>query len=418
MNSIIRKLTNEEMPLFADIAINAYPGVTQNTPEFKEKFTKNLIQIQESEETIDFFGLFRDGKLLGGMRIHYFKMNLFSKIIDAGGIGQVAVDLLHKKEKVAKELVGYFIAYFKEKGVSLVMLYPFRPDFYKKMGFGYGTKMNQYHAELASFPNEVSREGLVFLDASHKDEIRDCYNQYAESVHGMIIKTGYDMDVMFKNPDHKLVGFFENGKLKGYLLFAFKKMSERNFLTTNIVIKEMIYESPESLLKLCAFLHSQQDQIQRVTLQTQDDSLEYLLGDPRNGSNNIIPSVYHEILSAGVGIMYRIINAEKFFSQMEGFDFNSQTATFKLTIEDSFMLKGQQTFTVKLVNGQLRLSDSETADFEAELNVADLSSLLIGAADVQKLYNYGKLKISSKDHAHTLHKIFINHEKPICMSAF
>jgi len=89
-------------------------------------------------------------------------MNLLSTKIPAGGIGFVGVHLLHKKEKVAKEILTYFIDHYKNLGASMALLYPFRPDFYKKMGFGFGTSMNQYKVKPSNLPKGNSKANISF----------------------------------------------------------------------------------------------------------------------------------------------------------------------------------------------------------------------------------------------------------------
>jgi len=53
---------------------------------------------------VHFYGYYNDkNELVGGMRIHDYQMYFNNrKKLRAGGIGLVAVDLLHKKEKIAK----------------------------------------------------------------------------------------------------------------------------------------------------------------------------------------------------------------------------------------------------------------------------------------------------------------------------
>jgi predicted acetyltransferase len=404
--------------MFIDIVINAYPGIMQNTTDFKERFYNNLVDLQENDDSINLFGLFRNNKLIGGMRIHNYKMNLFSQTIDVGGVGLVAVDLLHKKEKVAKEIIDYFIHYFKELGTSLVMLYPFRPDFYKKMGFGYGLKMNQYILMPSSFPNVVNKEGVLFLDESNKELVRDCYNRYASRTHGMIYKTNNQLNSMFKNPNQKFVGYMNDGRLEGYLQFSFEKVREDNFFTNNLLIKEYIYENPLAFAKLNSFLHSQADQIQSVVLNSQDNSLQYLFHDPRNGSNRIIPSVYHETNTSGVGLMYRIIDINTFTNQLNHVNFNNVTCSFSLKLIDTLLSDESSTYFISIKNGQLSISDDNKSDFEIELDISDLSSLLMGAIDVSRLYHYGLLKIDNINYLETLEKLFMNRKEPICSTAF
>jgi predicted acetyltransferase len=418
MNSVIRKLEGTEIPSFVEIAVNAYPGTMQNTPDFKERYSTMLTNLQENEKSIEFFGIFRNDKLVGGMRIHYFQMNLHNKIVDVGGVGLVAVDLLHKKEKVAKELISYFIQHFVDRDVSLVALYPFRPDFYKKMGFGYGTKINSYHIEPSSFPAKGSKEGLIFLNQSHKKLVKDCYNQYAKATHGMMMKTDHDVELMFKHPDNKLVGYLNGDKLEGYLLFSFKKMSDTNFVHNNIVMKEMIYQNPVALSKLSTFLNSQNDQIHRIELTTQDDAIEYLVADPRNGSNRLIPSVYHETNSAGVGLMYRIINMDQFIESLSEYNFNNETLKLGIDIMDSFREENNRKFVIEFSEGKAVVSLEMQSDVEIKIDIADLSSLLMGAIQFQKLYEFGQVEVSNENRVTQINKLFSSMQKPLCITGF
>jgi len=418
MNSVIRKLDATEIPAFVDIVVNAYPGNMKNTAEFKERYSTMLISHQEKVSSIEFYGNFREDKLVGGMRIHYFKMNVHSRTIDVGGVGLVAVDLLHKKEKVAKELIQYFIKHFVQRDVALVALYPFRPDFYRKMGFGYGTKMNQYHIKPSSFPASGTKEGLINLDVTHKELIEDCYNQYASETHGMILKTANEIEGIFKNPDNKLIGYMNGDKLEGYTVFSFKKMSETNFVHNNMVIKELIYQSSQALLCLSAFFNSQSDQIHRIELTTQDDDIEYVVEDPRNGSDRLIPSVYHETNRAGVGLMYRIINIEKFIENLGTYPFNNETITVGLNIIDSFIKENSRRVVINFREGKATLSPKEKAEVDLSIEISDLSSLLMGAVSFKKLFNFGRVIVNHTDQVKRLDHLFANMQKPLCITAF
>lgn len=414
--SEIRKLTIEEIPEFVKIVINAYPGFAQPTQEYFEQFSKRLIELQQNEETIEFYGLFREGKLLGGMRLHQFKMNLFRTMIDVGGVGLVAVDLLHKKEKVAKELIQFFIEHFKEKQNSLALLYPFRPDFYYQMGFGHGTKMNHYSLSPSSFPSTVSKEGLIFLDSSHKELIQDCYHQFVLNHHGMIEKTNQDLEMMFRNDRDQLIGFLQDGLLEGYMIFSLQKSNDENFLHHDLVIKEWIYHNPAALQKMSTFLHSQADQVHRVIINTPDPSLEFFVQDARNGTNRLIPSVYHETNTAGTGLMYKIINLDQFIDQLKGVHFGGENCRFRLKIEDSFLTN--LTLHISLKKGKVEICENSKVDFEIGINISDLSSLFMGAIDVMSLYNYGKLKINKVEYLDTLKEMFRFMNKPICFKGF
>lgn len=416
--SEIRKLAIEELPDFIEIVLNAYPGIRTPSQEVRDGMLQQFIEMQTDDKSRDLFGLFRGGKLIAGMRIHYFHMNLFSKIIPVGGVGLVAVDLMHKKEKAAKELIQGFLDMFLKRRVNMVLLYPFRPDFYKKMGFGYGPKIHQYRISPESFHKGTSKANLRFLTPEDKEKIKDCYNRYAGSTHGMFLKTQPELDAMFKNPANRFIGFESDNEIKGYLLFSFEKKSEANFTHYDLQIKELIAETPEVLSELSTFLQSQADQVHQIVWNTQEDNIHYLISDPRNGSHNMIPSVYHETNISGVGLMYRVINAKGIFEDLKEHDFNGVNVSLKLAIEDSFLPQNQQELVLHFNEGKVKVSDSENYEVEISLDVSDFSSLLMGVVSFKDLYVFGRAKLSDLAYLSTINRLFSTLEKPKCISAF
>ncbi len=171
--STIRKLPEEDLDEYVRIVYNAYPGFGLDM----EKLRGRMLKILKEDTVSNLYGLYREGKLLGGMRCLDLTMKLLSTKTVGGGVGLVAVDLLHKEEKVCKELITYFLKHYRKKGISIALLYPFRPDFYKKMGFGYGTKVNQYRIKPESLPKGDSKKNTRFLDEDDREALLECYNR-------------------------------------------------------------------------------------------------------------------------------------------------------------------------------------------------------------------------------------------------
>ncbi|KOS61139.1 GNAT family N-acetyltransferase [Lysinibacillus sp. FJAT-14222] len=416
---VVEKLMREEDFIhFVDIVVGAYPGRMGGLQPTKEQLKALFMHNQKKDASIHYYGLWEDNKLVGGMRLHDFEMNLFSKLIPIGGVGLVAVDLLHKKEKVAKELIDYFLKNFLEKNVHFVALYPFRPDFYKKMGFGYGPKMHQYLVEPSSFPKGPTKKHLTYLTAQDQHKIADCYKRVAAKKHGMLTKTESELSSIFKNPQNYIIAVEEEDMIQGYMVFSFIKQSETNFLLNNLVIKEWIYETPEALLEFSAFLNSQADQVNRIEWNTQEENIHFFLGDVRNGTDHLIPSVYHASAISGVGLMYRIINVRGFFKELTTRNFNGQTLTFKLTVNDSLLSENNQQIVIEAIDGNIKILDSNNYDVEMVINIAELSSLVMGVVTVQELFMLSMVKISDEQYVQVLHQLFFVLDKPTCITAF
>ncbi len=352
------------------------------------------------------------------MKLYDFKMNVFGHFFPLGGLGSVAVDLLHKKEKVAKDIVTYFLNHYDEQDYSLTALYPFRPDFYYKMGFGYGTKKDQYKVVPDAFPDFGNKQDLTYLTEEDSQAVVNCYNEYASKHHGFFYADDPHFDAYLKSFKTKVIGVKKNGKITGFSVFTFNRESENNVLSNNIHIHQLIYNEPNALQQISTFFHSQKDQVNRIMISTQDLDFHYLLDDARNDSNNLIPPVFHETNKSGIGIMYRIINVKRFFQQLGKHHFNRVSTTVTFNVRDSFYKKNEGPVTVSFNNGKPFVTQGAKAQITIDIDISDLSSLVLGIVDFKKLYMYGRAKVSDEQYVDDVNLLFHTTESPICTTGF
>jgi predicted acetyltransferase len=414
--SEIRLLSAQDFEALTHIWSTAYPGAKVLTEEERERFRERALRLHKEDPTSDFYGLFRGGRLLGIMCFHDLQINFLGAQVPAGGVGQLAVDLLHKKEHVAKEMMSYFLRHYRERGKPIVLLYPFRPDFYVNMGFGYGPKMSQYRAKPATFPKGPTKEHVRYLGPDDREAIVACYNRFAERTHGMMFKTEREMRGLFRRQESQIVGVELNSQLRGYLVYTFEQGDE--FITNNIHIQEWIYETPEALSELLTFLHTQADQIRRIIVDTQDEDFHHLLLDPRDGSGRLIPSVYHQSNAQGVGLMVRVVDVPGLLDRLGAHDFGGQTVTLRLAVEDSFLPENAGSTLLRFHHGRMQRLEAGEHDVEVRLGIADLSSLLMGTVAFRSVHSYGRAWVSDSAYVDVLTDAFAVRQKPVCMTAF
>jgi len=415
---VIRKLGVAELDPISLIMGRAYPGGRNFTTEGQKQLKERLARSMAEETHAAFYGLFQDQELQGVAKFYDFQMNVHGRLLPAGGVGSVAVDLLHKKEKVAKELITHFLRHYREKGVWLTMLYPFRPDFYRKMGFGAGTPMHLYAFKPESIRILADKRHLVNLGEDEREEWLQCYQRIARQTHGMLERTAYESRLLFANPEHLIAGCRIEGSLRGYIIYTFKPVSDSHFLANNLVIKEMGWENTGALHELLAFLRSQSDQVNRIILPTQDEAFYFLLDDPRNDSAALIPSVYHESFTAGIGLMYRVVDVKQAFRQLAWRDFGSQTCRLKLIVRDSFLPENNGSTVLHVRDGRVEVVEDGDWEAEAEMDIADFSSLLLGAVRFKHLRQYGLVNLSNPAFEACLDALFRTEEKPRCVTPF
>lgn len=415
---IIRRLREEEIKEFADIAINAYPGLGFNTVEDRQKLEEKLLKTQLEDSAVNFYGLFRENELLGGMRLHNFRMRLGSQKVDACGLGLVAVHLLHKKEKVAKEIVTFFLRHYRDRKTPIAMLYPFSPDFYKRMGFGFGTKMSQYSIKPKNLPPGGTKNLVKLASDEDKQLLLDCYARIAEKTNGMVDRSQTELNNILMVPQNKIAVYKKNGRAEGYMVFMFKKASQENAYKNDIIVKEFLYENTEALKSLLTFLNTQEDQINKVIFNTLDENFHHMLQDPGDGSDNLLTSVYHESNLQGVGLMYRVTDTRVLFDALKEHNFNNQSCKLRLNIRDSFINENNGSTIIHFTDGRAKVVDKAGYDATVDLDIADFSSLIVGAVNFRTLLKYGIAQISDYKYSDIVDKIFEMPEKPICLTMF
>lgn len=412
----IRPLAPADFDAAVSIFLQAYPGMKVVTEEEREEFRKRMIKFNHEDPTATFYGLFRDDQLLGIQCFYDFTMTFLGTSIPAGGVGQIAVHLAHKKEHVAKEMIHFFLRHFRKQGTPLVALYPFRPDFYKQMGFGYGPKMNSYRIKPASLPRGPSKTHVRTLADADRKAVVDCYQRFAARTHGMMAKEEREVKRMFETQEHHLVGYERDGQIQGYFVYVWKQSEQ--FVTNDIQIKEFVYETPEALSELLTFLQTQADQVRLILLETQDEYLHFLLLDPRNDSGRMFNTVHHESNTQGVGLMFRVIDVLGTLDRLSERNFSGETCTLELTIEDSFLPENANSTLLRFQDGRLDGPDSLAYDVSVHLDISDFTSVLMGVVDFHSLVRYGLATISDEDYVDKLNRIFAVQQKPICISQF
>ncbi len=414
---VIKKIPAKDLERYVEIVANAYPGFKIVTPDDRAKMKQRLVNLI-TDPTIVLYGTYRGRELIGGMCTYGFTMNLFSVPTLVGGVGLVAVDLLHKKERACREMISYFIDLYMKKDSALVALYPFRPDFYRMMGFGYGIKTNLYKIRPGDIPRGESKRHVRFLKTADRQSFIQCAHRFFLDHHGMFEMKKHEIEPFFTNPELKTIVYEDARKINGYVSFNFKRIDEDNLLRNDIVVRHLVYENEAVLSELLAFLHTQLDQIHRVQFSTQDEFFHFLPRDTRDGSDSIIPLLAHQTNTQGIGIMYRIIDARRAFQLLHNHNFGNQNYRLGIVLHDAVTGKVEDSLTVGFKDGRPALRKDTKCDVRIDLNVADFSSLFVGAVDYHSLQVYGLSRISDRSFIDTVTNTFRAEVKPICHTIF
>ena len=412
----IRELDEDELGELMRITEQAFPGMKVGGTAEREAILERLRRVQQGGFS-HFYGVFEAAQMVGVMRNYDFTMKLHETRTLVGGVGGVAVDLRHKKERVAADMIAHFLRVYVDKGAALTALYPFRPDFYRRMGFGYGVKLNRYSFRPDALPTGRPRARVEYLTAADREAVRACYDRFMERTNGLLALLPHVLDNLFTDPAQHIVGYRRDGVLRGYLLFRFEPARGDNWLANNISLRSLVYDDPAALSALLSFLRTQADQVERIVYETQDDAFHYLLTDPRDGSGNLLAGLWHETNTQGAGIMYRVIDVPRLFAVLGDHNFGGVSAAVGLTLTDSFMPANAGRTVVDVDGGRASLRTG-AAGVEIGMDIAEFSSLVVGTVDFARLYAYGLATIDDPGAVALVTQLFHAARPPWCLTHF
>lgn len=413
----IRAVREDELDELARITVEAFPGMKIDSQEARERMIERLAKVMK-EPIVHFFGVYEDERMAGVMRCYDFTMKVREARTLVGGLGGVAVDLRYKKEHVAADMVRFYLDLYRARGAALAALYPFRPDFYHRMGFGYGVKMNRYSFRPEALPAAGTGARVDYLTAADRDELAACYDRFLERTNGLIELPPHVLEHLFADTSVRIVGYREGSQLRGYLVFQFVPATADNWLMNNIQFRTLIYDDSNALMALLGFLRKQADQVDRIIHETQDDTFHYLLNDPRDGSNNLLSGLWHQTNTQGMGIMYRVIDVPRLFEVLGSHDFGGANCRVRMNLTDTFLPENGGSYLLSFEEGRASLSLEGVADVEVTMDIAEFSTLVVGAVDFDRLHAYGRVSVSDGAYVPTLTRLFQAKIRPWCLTSF
>jgi len=417
MSNVVRALEDTHLDDVMNIVSRAYPALNYFNPDNRKSTRDWLAEKIACPRTGVYGHLREDGVLRGSMVLFDFTMNVHGADVPCGGVGFVAVDLLHKKQKVAYDMLQFFLRHYRAQGAPITALYPFAPPFYKKMGFGFGSVMNVHHFDPRELPHGETCEHVSAFTPDDRPAIAACYERFYQKTHGMIRKETYHIEGMGRRPEIFGVKCVHDGEVRGYLFAQFERGEATNMSDNILLVKELVYETPAAFRELMTFLHRQADQARQVVLHTQDPEFYQLLLDPRNGTHREPSPLFHEIGATGMGIMYRIVDVPGLFRTLADHDFGGQTVRVAFEIDDSFLPENSGRTVVQFTNGRPEVVEGE-AELTVALSIADFSSLVMGSVSFQTLYRHGVVQVADEAAVRTLQRLFAVEATPRTLTLF
>jgi len=404
----------ELIAALARLMVDAYPVMQIDAAGF-ERFVER-VRDELAYPEARFAIAERDGELVGGMRLYDYAMNVRGRDALTGGLGSVGVATTHKRRGIARALVAWFIDDYRRRGAPFAALYPFKTDFYRALGFGYGTPMQRYRFDPAQLRDDGARGTMRVLGEDDADALNACYERIRASTNGLIARHAWTARRALREFALRVVGVEENGTLRGFMQTRAVGVNDR--LNRNeLEVRDLFAEDEASLAALLGYLRAQRDQFARVTIESQDAMLYLAAADPRDGTDlSISPPTAHRVAETGLGIMYRVLDVDAAFACLPP---STAALTLQVRIADPFVAATNGAWTFRFgPQGPPRRDDGASPDATLTIGIHDLSSLVVGSLRPADLVRHRLATIEPRGMLAPVDTAFAAPQPPFCATRF
>lgn len=249
------------------------------------------------------------GRVVGHGFLFGMEAFIGGRPVGVGGVASIGVAPEARRTGVAHALIAHLLQKMRARGTPLSMLYPFRHDFYRKLGWGLTSALHRYRLRPASLPLYPERGRVRPAEPSDLGAIRRCYERVAARGTGQLSRSEPVWQAMLA-PEVVRVAVVPaeepSRALDGYV--SYRMLPEVGTQAIELEVTELVAATDTARFALLGFLSAQRDQISRVQLALPtDDLLLPILTDPRGPSGELVRGLLMITGDLVVGAMTRIV---------------------------------------------------------------------------------------------------------------
>jgi len=406
----IRPLEPDDVPAWAVTNYNAYPSFYPHLEPMHDELRRVLALPGRTA-----YGAFDGDTLVGSYLLYDFEMNVTGRLVSCGGIGLVAVALDRRKQGIARGLIQHGLQRMRETQTPVSMLYPFRTDFYQRLGWGSVVEVREHQFKPSSMPAFPEASAVRKARESDRAGIMACYATFLRTRPCVIHRTAADWTSFFGHQSRLFCVEGETG-IEGYLSLAFhrdERYSER--LANRLVVTESVYTTPHALRAIVGFLASLADQVTRIRwFAPRDERLELFLTDPSNDERDELWRLYRVAYRVGVGLMLRVVDVRQ--ALVRRGSYNGVPLCIRWRIDDSQIPENAVPFTTTIAGDQVTFAGDP--ELEVSTDISTFSQLYGGALSLSEAIWAQKATCSEPDAVSRFDAAFRTARGPFCLTFF
>lgn len=333
--------------------------------------------------------------LLVACRHLHLAATLRGDAVEVAGITGVSSPPEYRRRGLVRRLMADSLAEFRDRGIPLAALWPFKHSFYRRLGWAvsntYATQ--EFPVDAIAFAREDRPDAGEFVRLEADDWAR---LSAVRAAHG----AGYELTVdrteewwrkrVFSgwDTDPYVYGYERDGELRGYLVYRIASGDDGRTLRA----WDAAFVDHAARLALLGFIADHDSQVATV----------FLYGPPDETLLDLVPEPDEVDLSVKAGPMVRLVDVAP---ALEALPYPDADGDVVLEVSDPLCDWNAGCFALSVDDG--RASVAETADDpDASLDVGTLSQLAVGYRSAGALAEAGGLALATPEAAAVLDRLF------------
>jgi hypothetical protein len=314
-------------------------------------------------------------------------------------------------------MVRWYLDDYRARGAAFAVLHPFKTDFYRALGFGYGTPTQRYRFAPAAIEPGEAQGAVRFLGPADREALMACDERVRATTNGLIARTAGRAERALSDPALRYVGVEDAGVLRGFMQTNVRLGADGTANANELVVRDLYAESPAYEAALLAYLRAQRDQFARIALESQDGAMWLVASDPRDGSDLLVtPPGTHRVAETGLGVMYRILDVERAFAHLAAAD---APLVVRFEVGDAFFAPTAGSWSFRFgPHGAPSRDDAAAPDAIVRAGIAELSSLVVGSLRLRDAVRRGRAEVEPQHLLDRVARALDAPQPPICTTRF
>lgn len=338
------------------------------------------------------------GQLLGACKIYRLTQHIAGVAMPMMGLAAVAVAPAARRQGLGGRICVRAIEAARERGDVISVLYPFRPDYYERLGWGLVGELHEYRFRTDALP--AYDEARHVRGARHEqdgDAIAACYARVAARSNGPIERddrvwayrlAGEQLGVRPIAPAgsrHRIVVHERDGVVGGYALLRWR--SAGRAAPAEVRVRELVAETEEVYRAILGYLARQAGRwpIARHTARIEERFGDRLF-DPRPPEGGRSRSLYFPTARIIRGPMLRLLDVPRALAARRYFqarrDAAPRAATIEVRVDDPQVPQNRGPWHVRIDGDEVSVSPATGPDADARIHTDAPTLARIFAGDL------------------------------------